>query len=395
MLRAISLIGALVFLPAGASAQQPCTTDARVVVAEVYQRVLERSFDEGGAAYVNRLENGQASVRDVVRDVAKSSEHTQRFLPGDTPDQRASAIRYLYKHLLGRAADADGLRHHVGVANSQGLPAVIDALIGSAEYQQKFGDSMVPGSSTRYCGAPQVSRTRQDQGRRQGQMRFAGMDRNNDGVIARGEWNGSRESFIVHDWNGDDVLSGDEVRVGGRRAVQRDEDDFNPAAPGRLNSWTEATFNNLDRNRDGRVSSSEWYYDAESFVRADRNRDGALARNEFLGTVDAMDDDRNDRFENLDGNRNGRIERAEWHGSDDAFEWLDHNRDNVLSRAEVLGSAKAADQFTMLDANRDGRLTTEEWHWSRRSFNQQDANRDGALTRREFTTGGAVPTTGR
>ena len=48
--------------------------------------------------------------------------------------------------------------------------------------------------------------------------RFQGMDRNNDGRITRQEWNGSDQSFKVHDWNGDGVLSGDEVRPGGRRA---------------------------------------------------------------------------------------------------------------------------------------------------------------------------------
>ena len=59
-------------------------------------------------------------------------------------------------------------------------------------------------------------------------------------------------------------------------------------------------------------------------------RDNALTREEFLsGDVDV---DREDRFEYLDANRNGRIERTEWHASRDAFTWLDRNRDGVLSR---------------------------------------------------------------
>jgi Ca2+-binding EF-hand superfamily protein len=225
-------------------------------------------------------------------------------------------------------------------------------------------------------------------------MRFAGLDANNNGQIERTEWNGSRESFVVHDWNGDNILSGDEVRAGGRREAAPQETDFNPARPGAFDAWTDASFTTIDRNRDGRVSANEWYYDTESFVRADRNRDGFLARAEFLG-ADEMDDDREDQFANLDHNRNGRIERSEWHAAEDAFTWLDRNRDGVLSRAEVVGSATAVDQFTALDVNRDGRLTSEEWQWSRRSFTQQDANGDGQLTRREFLTGGAVPTTGR
>ena len=57
-------------------------------------------------------------------------------------------------------------------------------------------------------------------------IRFAAMDRNNDGVISRQEWNGSARSFEVHDWNNDGRLSGNEVRSG----AQRDTDlaDHNP-----------------------------------------------------------------------------------------------------------------------------------------------------------------------
>jgi Ca2+-binding EF-hand superfamily protein len=384
MLRTVSLIGALVLLPAAVSAQQPCTTDARLIVAEVYQKVLERAYDRGGGQFVNRLNRGEMSVKDVISEVAKSREHTQKFLSGD----REAAVTALYKHLLGRQPDPDGLKAHVVGANTHGFPAVIDALLASDEYQQKVGDHGVPGSNLRYCGTNLTSSGRNNQ------IRFAGMDRNNDGTITSEEWNGSRESFIVHDWNGDNLLSGEEVRIGGRRAAQRDADDFNPANPGRLNSWSEAAFTNLDRNRDGRISAHEWYYDTESFVRADRNRDGTLARAEFLGS-DNMDDDRDDRFEDLDVNRNGRVERNEWHASTDAFEWLDRNNDNVLSRTEVVGTTSTADQFATLDSNRDGRLTVNEWPWSRRSFNQQDGDNNGVLTRREFTTGGAVPTTGR
>jgi hypothetical protein len=71
------------------------------------------------------------------------------------------------------------------------------------------------------------------------------------------------------------------------------------------------------------------------FLRADRNRDGALDATEFVGAD--MDDDRGDRFDDLDQDRDGRVERGEWHASDDAFTWLDRNRDGLLSRREVVG----------------------------------------------------------
>src|SRR6187401_1192220 len=55
----------------------------------------------------------------------------------------------------------------------------------------------------------------------QAQNRFQGMDSNHDGVITRAEWRGNAQSFRQHDWNGDGVLSGDEVRPGGQRQADR------------------------------------------------------------------------------------------------------------------------------------------------------------------------------
>jgi len=220
---------------------------------------------------------------------------------------------------------------------------------------------------------------------RPARMRFETMDRNRDGEISRDEWRGSARSFEVHDWNGDGRLAGNEVRIGARPDRTPEEADHNPSWAERYESWTDAGFVNLDHNRDGRITSNEWHYERESFVRADRNRDGALDRAEFVGAD--LDDDREDRFDNLDSNGNGRLERDEWHASDDAFTWLDRNRDGVLSRGEVTGDEQAAgrnDQFASLDYDGDGTVARNEWHWSLGSFNQRDLNRDGVLSRREF-----------
>lgn len=217
------------------------------------------------------------------------------------------------------------------------------------------------------------------------EMRFRGMDLNRDGVISRKEWRGSDQSFRAHDWNGDGVLSGDEVRVGATREMDEEELDQRRRE---FYNWTEAGFKNLDHNGNNRIERAEWHYDLEAFRRADRNRDGALTRAEFLGHD--TDSDREDRFEYLDVNRNGRIERSEWHGSRDAFDWLDRNNDGILSRTEVVGEeAPEPDLFASLDVNRDQKISVNEWHWSRRSFNQQDRNRDGFLTRSELA--GADP----
>ena len=226
------------------------------------------------------------------------------------------------------------------------------------------------------------------------QMRFAGMDRNGDGVIARSEWRGNDQSFLVNDWNRDGVLSGEEVRPGGRRAQGDPQDDY----PVGQDNTLAQRFRDLDRNRDGRISRTEWLDDVETFRLADVDRNNLLTLDEFNN---ADFDDARMRFEMLDVNRNGRVERGEWRSSADAFTWLDRNRDGVLSRVEVVGAeeADAFDAFTSLDLNRDRRISIDEWSWSRRSFDQRDVNGDGLLTRAELgnvpgtpgtTTGGAI-----
>jgi Ca2+-binding EF-hand superfamily protein len=223
-------------------------------------------------------------------------------------------------------------------------------------------------------------------------IRFQEMDANNDGRVTRQEWNGSTRSFEVHDWNGDGVLSGEEVRVGGRRVAELESADHQPNRLERNLSWTRTAFTNLDHNRDGRLTSNEWHYDLETFRRVDRNRDNAINVSEFLG--EGWDDDRGDNFDDLDFNNNGRVERTEWHGGRNEFNALDRNRDGFLSRFEMVGSQPGMttwNEFQNLDYDRNGNLSRAEWHWSNASFTQRDTNRDGIISTSEFEAAGGSP----
>jgi len=278
MLPATIFFLALTLSPAIAMAQQqPCTTDARRVVNELYRHMLERQPDAGSAGWIQELQSGRSTVRELVRRIANSEEHTRRFNQ-PVAEERVTyerSIAQLYRHILGRQPDAVGQRVHAELAQRQGIEAAIDRIVDSAEYDQQFGDWGVPGSGgIRFCApgtwasnrpAPQVVPPNQ--------RRFRPMDTNNDGIIQRNEWRGSAQSFDVHDWNNDNVLTGEEVNES--------------SAP---RGWA----------------------------------------------VDDMAYDTLDSFEYLDVNNNERIDAREWHGTVAAFNRLDVNNDDVLSRQEML-----------------------------------------------------------
>jgi Ca2+-binding EF-hand superfamily protein len=283
MFRAVVLLLAVVFAPSVAAAQQPCTTDARRVVNELYRHMLERQADDASAGWVQQLESGRMTVREIVHKIADSPEYAKRFVYTEVgeayPHERS--VGRLYRHLLGRQPDAEGQRAFANIAQREGVHAVIHRIIDSREYNE-IGDWGVPGSGgLRYCGN-NAARSNQSAAAAVdnndivpiNQRRFRGMDRNNDGVVSRQEWRGSPRSFAVHDWNNDGVISGREI--------------------------------NQTAARDGR-------------------------------TVEDEDFDRVDEFANLDVNNNRRIDAREWHGSVAAFNRLDVNNDDRLSEAEFAG----------------------------------------------------------
>src|SRR5687768_5402888 len=107
---------------------------------------------------------------------------------------------------------------------------------------------------------PAVSQNLQNQ---QEEMRFQGLDRNSDGRITRNEWRGNDQSFTNEDWNGDGVLSGDEVRPGARRRGNSLSSDRGAAR-----------FHAMDRNNDSAIARDEWRGDRTTFDRLDTSRDG-------------------------------------------------------------------------------------------------------------------------
>ena len=261
---------ALTFVSSVASAQQPCTTDANRVVAEVYRHTLERGADAGAQTWQRQIANGQLTVREVVRRVAKSNEYMQRFGRTEAGEGQPyeRAVSRLYRHVLARQPDGNGLEHWTRIAQQRGLGAVVDGFVDSEEYIRNFGDWAVPGSGgIRFCENNNSPTSDSSWA-----PRFRGMDRNNDGAITRSEWNGNNIAFNNQDWNNDGVLSGEEVRQGGRRA----------GAGGLRRAAYD--FDQLDTNNNNRIERREWQARLDQFRDLDTNGDNFLTRAEIEGT---------------------------------------------------------------------------------------------------------------
>jgi hypothetical protein len=280
-MRAITLSAIFVLVPILASAQQPCTSDADSTVDAIYRRVLERPAGGEGNQRAEQLRNGQTTVRQLVREIAKSPEHRQRFLNIGNPNSRVNAVTNLYRHLLGRAPDQAGLNGYVqALSRNEDINSVIDTMIDSPEYLQQFGEDRVPGESVRYCRDGANNTAFNNNNNRE---RFQNMDRNGNGVIERSEWNANRGSFDDYDWNHDGILSGDELRRGARRPAQ---------AVGRNNNVDYNTFANLDTDHSGTITPNEWRWTLRSFERYDTDRDNLLTRREFEAGGGAPTSDR-------------------------------------------------------------------------------------------------------
>lgn len=151
-------------------------------------------------------------------------------------------------------------------------------------------------------------------------VKYRNLDRNNDGEVSRAEWRGNSRSFQNQDWNGDGVLSGNEVIQGA------DRNDY----------YGQGTFSSLDDNHDGYLSRYEWRETSSIFGGKDCNHDNKVSRTEYF-TQDCASStcDYDCLFRELDVNSNGLVSRSEWRGSGQTFDRLDQNSSNGLTRSEL------------------------------------------------------------
>lgn len=119
--------------------------DAENVIRAVYRQVLGNDYlmkSERLTSAESLLRDGNISVREFVRAVAKSELYKQKFFYGNF---QTRVIELNYKHLLGRAPyDESEVIHHLDLYENEGFDAEIDSYIDSEEYQANFGENIVP-----------------------------------------------------------------------------------------------------------------------------------------------------------------------------------------------------------------------------------------------------------
>ena len=119
--------------------------DVEAVIRAVYGQVLGNAHlidSDRLISAESQLCNGDISVRQFVRIVAKSDAYRSRFF------ESSSQYRFIelnFKHLLGRAPqDQSEISEHVLTYNEGGYDADIDSYIDSEEYLTNFGENTVP-----------------------------------------------------------------------------------------------------------------------------------------------------------------------------------------------------------------------------------------------------------
>lgn len=125
------------------------------IIRAVYKQVLGNAYvmeSERQLVAESQFKLGEISVREFVRRIAKSDLYRSRFF------ETCARYRYIelaFRHLMGRAPiDFQEMRDHSERLDAKGYDADIDSFLDCDEYQNAFGEWIVPyqrGWKTESC----------------------------------------------------------------------------------------------------------------------------------------------------------------------------------------------------------------------------------------------------
>jgi phycobilisome core-membrane linker protein len=119
-------------------------SSTQAIIRATYLQVFGRDVYDGQRQKVAeiKLENGEITVREFVRILAKSDLFRKLYW---TPLYVTKAVEYIHRRLLGRPTyGRQEINKYFDISSKKGLYGLIDALIESSEYSETFGEDTVP-----------------------------------------------------------------------------------------------------------------------------------------------------------------------------------------------------------------------------------------------------------
>ena len=228
--------------------------------------------------------------------------------------------------------------------------------------------------------------------------RFQSMDKDGDGKISREEWTGPSEAFDRMDRDKSGTIEKTEARGrgqrgggrggrgGGRRILTAEQigERFQQMDANLDGKITEDEFRN---ERQGRF-----------MMRMDKDEDGAISADEFKsGFMEMQKRTMESMFRRFDRDGDGKVSADEFPGSEDRFNQMDRNGDGFLSPEDLAAvdepkakpkqpappTTESADLIKSLDKDGDGRLNRAEFTGSDDAWKLLDKNNDGWITKDE------------
>ncbi|WP_319421527.1 phycobilisome rod-core linker polypeptide [Pleurocapsa sp. FMAR1] len=119
--------------------------DFNIIIRQAYKQVLGNAYlleGERLETAESLLRNGDLTIRGFVRAIGQSELYRSFFF------EQCSQYRFIEmncKHFLGRAPlDQAEISQHVQIYNNLGYEAEIDSYIDSEEYNNAFGENIIP-----------------------------------------------------------------------------------------------------------------------------------------------------------------------------------------------------------------------------------------------------------
>ncbi len=116
----------------------------QALIRACYRQVFGRDVYQGQELKTaeNRLENGEITVREFVRILAKSDTFRSLYW---TSLYVVKAVEYIHRRLLGRPTyGRQEMNKYFDICAKKGFYALVDTFIDSAEYNEAFGEDTVP-----------------------------------------------------------------------------------------------------------------------------------------------------------------------------------------------------------------------------------------------------------